>query len=81
MKASHFTTEKFAKEGKRNLRGERLAAENSEETEDLADKDQPARKVIAVETRGERTLQQRSTNQHEWLTVETPEERELRLEC
>ena len=35
---------------------------------------------LAVETRGEITLQ-RSTNQHEWLAVETPEERELRIEC
>ena len=42
-----------------------------------ADKDQPARKV----SRGEITLQLRSTNQRKWLAVETPEERGLRLEC
>ena len=32
-------------------------------------------------TRGEITLQLRSTNQRKWLAVETPEERGLRLEC
>ena len=36
---------------------------------------------LAVETRGEIILQQRSTNQRKWLAFETPEERELRLEC
>ena len=32
-------------------------------------------------TRGEISLQLRSTNQRKWLAVETPEERGLRLEC
>ena len=55
---------------------DRLAVKNSEE-ERL--------KIIYYSrrgtTRGEITLQLRSTNQRKWLAVETPEERGLRLEC
>ena len=83
--ASIFTAEKYVKEGKRNFweeRNEVTADETAgswklwgERLKITADKDQPARK-LAVETRGEITLQQRSTNQREWLAVETPDERE-----
>jgi len=59
---------------------DRLAAETPEETEDnYSRQGQPARKVIAVETRGEITLQLRNTNQRKCLAVEIHEERELRL--
>ena len=87
-KRSHFTAEKYAKKGNETseeremrlqLMRDRLAAEHSKEREWRLQTNQHAK--LAVETWREITLQQKSTNQCEWLAVETPEERELRLEC
>ena len=57
-----------------NPRGERLKIIT-------ADKDQPARKVSSWNPRWNKITAEKHYNQRKCLAVETPEERELRLEC
>ena len=70
------------KEGKQTLWGERneVAVDETKLRGDwkLQQTRTNQHAKLALETRGE---QQRSINRREWLAVETPEERELRLEC
>ena len=86
-KTSHFTVEKDVKKGKWNLRGDRNEV-TADERQTGSGKFRGERlKITQTRTNqhaklaGEITLQQRSPNQREWIGVETPEERELRLEC
>ena len=79
------TLQSLWKKGKRNLRGERnevTADERQTDSWKLRERQQTRTNQhvkLAVETQGEITLKQGSTNQCEWLAVETPDERELRF--